>query len=182
MNLREYARKRRFERTPEPDARRPRPERQRRAPRFVVQLHEARSRHYDLRLEVDGVLRSWAVPKGPSLRPQDKRLAIQVEDHPLAYADFHGDIPIGEYGAGHVAIFDSGSYDSMGDDPAAALHAGKLEFVLHGRHLRGAWLLLKARLGGDPRHWLLMKLDDAYVADCDADDLVAAPAQEIERR
>src|SRR5690606_18156859 len=115
------------DRTPEPSADAARAPGHR--PVFVVQLHHARSRHYDFRLEVDGALRSWAVPKGPSLRAGEKRLAVEVEDHPLEYAAFEGDIPAGNYGAGHVDVFDHGHWASDGD-PLEALAAGKLDFTL----------------------------------------------------
>src|SRR5690606_22179482 len=127
----EYARKRRFKETPEPADDRARRPRRQRGPIFVVQLHHARARHYDFRLELDGALKSWAVPKGPSLRPGDKRLAVEVEDHPLDYAGFAGDIPEGHYGAGHVDIFDEGTWVPAGD-PADGLRRGKLDFELHG--------------------------------------------------
>ncbi len=113
MSLREYARKRRFDGTPEPSGEGASKRRGKR-PIFVVQLHHARARHYDFRLEVDGALKSWAVPKGPSLRAGEKRLAVEVEDHPLAYARFEGDIPEGNYGAGHVDVFDQGVWSSRG--------------------------------------------------------------------
>ena len=154
MALDAYRRKRDFSRTPEPPAARPR--RTRKAPVFVVQRHRARTLHYDFRLEVDGVLKSWAVPKGVPLRTREKRLAVQVEDHPLSYATFHGDIPAGEYGAGHVDIFDHGTWTSK-EDPQAGLAAGKLEFELHGARLHGGWLLLRTRLDGNPHNWLLIK-------------------------
>lgn len=168
MSLREYARKRRFDSTPEPVDRASR--RTGHRPIFVVQLHHARARHYDFRLEVDGALRSWAVPKGPSLRPADKRLAVEVEDHPLAYADFEGDIPEGHYGAGDVVIFDRGVWSAQGD-PAMALAAGKLDFTLQGEHLTGGWTLVRTRMQGGKQQWLLIKRDDAHARDAESDDL-----------
>ncbi|MFA1722423.1 non-homologous end-joining DNA ligase [Xanthomonas campestris] len=180
MSLRDYTRKRRFDQTPEPaeDA----AATAHRQPIFVVQLHHASSRHYDFRLEADGVLKSWAVPKGPSLRAGEKRLAVQVEDHPLAYADFEGDIPQGQYGAGHVQVFDHGTWHCDGD-ASAALDAGKLDFDLQGDKLRGGFALVRTRLRGRQPQWLLIKRDDAHAADLDADALVAnadATAQAIE--
>lgn len=176
MSLREYARKRRFGQTPEPagaDGATGDPGR----PRFVVQLHHARARHYDFRLEVDGALRSWAVPRGPSLRPSDRRLAVEVEDHPLDYADFEGEIPAGNYGAGDVRIFDRGHWSCAGD-PLAALAAGSLDFELHGERLAGAWKLVRTSRQSRQRQWLLIKRDDAHAADLEADDLVdAAPGK-----
>jgi len=177
MSLREYARKRRFGETPEPDhdatMRRDKRIASKR-PIFVVQLHNARARHYDFRLEVDGALKSWAVPKGPSLRVGEKRLAVEVEDHPLSYAGFEGEIPPGNYGAGHVLVFDHGVWSADGD-PLQAIAAGKLDFTLHGKKLRGGWKLVRTRLQGsrgEGRQWLLMKRDDAYASDAEADDLV----------
>jgi len=174
MSLREYVRKRRFGETPEPDA----AARARRSkqPIFVVQLHHARARHYDFRLEVDGALKSWAVPKGPSLRVGDKRLAVQVEDHPLAYATFAGDIPEGHYGAGHVDIFDHGTWTPEGE-PLAALAKGHLDFVLHGEKLRGRWTLVRTHLSGKQPQWLLIKRSDDAARDAEADDFsVEKPA------
>ncbi len=175
--LREYVQKRRFPESPEPvDIPAPRT-RGKRRPIFVVQLHHARARHYDFRLEVDGVLKSWAVPKGPSLRPGEKRLAVQVEDHPLSYAGFEGEIPKGHYGAGHVAVFDHGIWSGQGD-PLEALAAGKLDFTLEGAKLHGAWKLVRTGMAhGGPRRqpqWLLIKRNDQFAADVDADDLVDA--------
>lgn len=169
-----YRDKRRLDATPEPA---PAGRRRRRgaAPVFVVQLHHARRRHYDFRLEIDGALKSWAVPKGPSLRPADKRLAVEVEDHPLDYADFAGEIPKGHYGAGHVAIFDRGTWTPDGD-AVEALSAGKLEFELHGERLGGRWKLVRTRPRGGKPQWLLMKAADAHAADLEADDLLDAPA------
>ena len=169
MGLDEYARKRRFGQTPEPrgDARRKTAKR----PVFVVQLHHARARHYDFRLEIDGVLKSWAVPKGPSLRVGEKRLAVEVEDHPLEYATFAGDIPTGHYGAGHVQIFDHGVWTCDGD-PLAGLANGKLDFVLEGGKLRGAWKLIRTGKAASKPQWLLLKRDDVFAADTEADELV----------
>ncbi|MEG2802828.1 DNA ligase D [Stenotrophomonas sp.] len=174
MSLQEYRRKRRFDGTPEPDAeRRGAPARR---PIFVVQLHHASSRHYDFRLEADGVLKSWAVPKGPSLRAGEKRLAVEVEDHPLSYAGFEGDIPKGHYGAGHVDVYDHGSWACEGD-PLAAIAAGKLDFVLHGERLKGGWKLVRTAMKGKQHQWLLIKRDDDTARDAEADDLLdASPA------
>ena len=177
MSLRDYDRKRRFDGTPEPASSVPAKAGRGRRPIFVVQLHNARARHYDFRLEVDGALKSWAVPKGPSLRPGEKRLAVEVEDHPLAYASFEGEIPEGHYGAGHVLVFDRGTWASEGD-PLAAIAAGKLDFRLEGTRLRGGWKLVRTggsgrRSGGKPQ-WLLIKRDDEYAADTEADALADA--------
>ncbi len=125
---------------------------------FVIQKHAARSLHYDFRLELDGVLKSWAVPKGPSRDPKLKRLAVQVEDHPLDYGSFEGDIPAGHYGAGHVAIWDAGTWQAHGD-PRQGLATGHLHFTLDGTYLRGEWVLIRT---GTANQWLLRKLDDAY--------------------
>jgi bifunctional non-homologous end joining protein LigD len=178
LSLREYNRKRRFTDTPEPAAEeatvRARGRGQHR-PMFVVQLHNARARHYDFRLEADGALKSWAVPKGPSLRPGDKRLAVQVEDHPLSYATFEGEIPEGNYGAGHVLVFDQGVWASEGD-PLQAIAEGKLDFTLEGHKLKGAWKLVRTGMrggrGGNRPQWLLIKRHDRHARDVDADDLV----------
>ncbi len=121
---------------------------------FVVQRHRARRLHYDLRLERDGVLASWAVPKGMPVAPGDRHLAVKVEDHPLEYAGFTGEIPPGEYGAGSVEIWDSGSYDLVEEQ-----HDGGLTVRLHGSRLDGLWTLVPAHLGGDERNWLLVRKD-----------------------
>lgn len=120
-------------------------------PVFVVHEHHAKHLHFDLRLEMDGVLKSWAVPKGPSMNPADKRLAVLVEDHDLAYADFEGRIPEGEYGAGEVYIWDKGSYELK----AGEFGAGKLEIIFKGEKLKGAFVLF--RMSAKQKEWLLMK-------------------------
>jgi bifunctional non-homologous end joining protein LigD len=129
--------------------------------RFVVQKHDARKLHYDFRLELDGTLKSWAVPKGPSLDPGEKRLAVHVEDHPLDYIDFEGDIPEHQYGAGHVEVWDAGYWEPQGD-PMDGYRAGKLKFHLDGEKLQGGWALVRTRLqaSGDKEQWLLIKERD----------------------
>ena len=157
-DLRTYTGKRRFEVTPEPPAVTPRRLR-RRALRFVVQKHRASHLHYDFRLEWAGVLLSWAVPKGPSLDPAVKRLAMAVEDHPIAYAALEGVIPAGEYGGGTVMVWDHGTYEPEVDDVGAAWRAGEIKFELHGEKLAGGWVLVRTR-GRDSRSWLLLKRRD----------------------
>jgi bifunctional non-homologous end joining protein LigD len=163
--LRQYDRKRDFARTPEPPARAPLRRRTRPSAElaYVVQQHAARRLHYDFRLELDGVLKSWAVPKGPSLRPADKRMAVETEDHPLEYARFEGTIPKGEYGAGRVVIWDRGSWQPIGD-PHAGLRKGHLEFLLRGDKFTGRWHLIRMRPRPSDRGkktWLLIKGKDA---------------------
>ena len=135
-------------------------------PRFVVQRHDATNLHFDFRLEIDGALVSWAVPKGPSLNPSDKRLAHRVEDHQLDYIDFEGRLGKG-YGAGTVVVWDIGPFENItrnkGGEPvsaADALEAGHLKVVLHGHKLTGAFALTHTRMGGDEANWLLVKVDD----------------------
>ncbi|MQP74657.1 ATP-dependent DNA ligase, partial [Stenotrophomonas sp. MYb238] len=173
MSLYEYRRKRQFERTPEPSADGVR--RRGAQPIFVVQLHHASHRHYDFRLQVGDTLRSWAVPKGPSLDPAVKRLAAEVEDHPLDYARFEGEIPEGQYGAGHVAIFDHGVWSSEGD-PEEQLAKGHLRFELFGGKLKGGWHLVRSGGRGRRPQWLLFKARDRYAAKQEADDLLGEPA------
>lgn len=156
-SLAEYRRKRKFSETSEP----PGKARARVGNRFVVQEHHARRLHYDFRLEIDGVLKSWAVPKGPSLNPADKRLAVQTEDHPLEYGSFHGTIPAGNYGAGEVKIWDDGTFEPEGQLSASEqLRRGELKFILHGQKLKGSFVLVKLRRNESGRDWLLIKHHD----------------------
>jgi bifunctional non-homologous end joining protein LigD len=172
--LGEYRRKRNFNRTREPvGGGRKKPARL----AYVIQKHAARGLHYDLRLELDGVMKSWAVPKGPSLDPAVKRLAIHVEDHPIEYNQFEGTIPAGEYGGGTVMIWDYGTYSAAvdEDDAEAVLRAGyqrgDFKFVLRGKRLRGSWVLVRTQGRGDRSRqgqWLLIKHRDE-TADPDID-------------
>ncbi|MDQ6915740.1 MAG: DNA ligase [Actinomycetota bacterium] len=132
-------------------------------PRFVIQKHAARRLHYDFRLEVAGVLKSWAVPRGPSLDPREKRLAVEVEDHPLSWGDFEGVIGEGQYGAGAVIVWDAGEYRDLDEERSLeeALRAGHARFRLEGRKLGGGWSLQRMR-GGDKPQWLLIKRRDEY--------------------
>ena len=158
MSLREYKRKRHFNRTPEPAGK----EGPQVGRSYVVQKHAASHLHYDFRLELDGVLKSWAVPKGPSVDPAVKRLAMQVEDHPVEYGSFEGTIPAGEYGGGTVMLWDQGEWEPVGD-PHEGYRAGKLKFKLHGQKLHGDWMLLRTGKGHsakEQRQWLLFKERD----------------------
>jgi bifunctional non-homologous end joining protein LigD len=164
MPLEEYRRKRKFSETPEPVGRIRRGIRRR---IFVVQKHDASRLHYDFRLAINGVLVSWAVPKGPSMNPADKRLAIWTEDHPLEYADFEGVIPEGHYGAGPVMVWDKGTYEPEADiPPDKQLDQGKIDVVLHGQKLRGGFTLVQTgkRSAGpsERKRWLLVKHRDEY--------------------
>ncbi|NVL90381.1 MAG: 3'-phosphoesterase [Desulfobacterales bacterium] len=130
--------------------------------RFLVQEHHARRLHYDFRLEMAGCLKSWALPKGPSLNPADKRLAIMVDDHPLEYFGFEGIIPAGQYGAGAVVVWDHGEYSLLeGDDPIEALESGKMIIELRGKILKGGFTLVKMKARGE-NNWLLIKKKDSY--------------------
>jgi bifunctional non-homologous end joining protein LigD len=155
--LRAYRKKRKFEVTPEPRGGRARRE----GHQFVVQKHDARRLHYDLRLELDGVMKSWAVTRGPSLVPGEKRLAVHVEDHPIEYNKFEGTIPQGEYGGGTVLIWDRGQWTPEGD-PHKGLAKGHLDFELAGEKLRGRWHLVRmhGRPGEKKENWLLIKSKD----------------------
>jgi bifunctional non-homologous end joining protein LigD len=158
-----YNKKRDFARTPEPAGKTV--TRRGRSLKFVIQKHRATQLHYDFRLEAAGVLKSWAVPKGPSLNPADRRLAMQVEDHPLAYGSFEGIIPKGNYGAGEVIVWDCGTYRPIGAQrPEKAIGAGELKFTLRGKKLRGGFTLVKMRArDGADNAWLLIKERDDFV-------------------
>jgi bifunctional non-homologous end joining protein LigD len=171
MPLTDYQRKRRFDRTPEPSGDRAGEPAGRAI--FVVQLHHARARHYDFRLQVGDTLKSWAVPKGPSYDPAVKRLAVEVEDHPISYADFEGDIAEGNYGAGHVDQFDRGVWTCQGD-AEAQWAKGHLEFELFGKRLKGAWHLVRSHRRERQPAWFLIKAKDRYAGKIEADELLDA--------
>jgi bifunctional non-homologous end joining protein LigD len=182
MSLTEYRRKRQFTKTREPEPGKPLPKGQRAI--FVVQLHHASRRHYDFRLQVGDALKSWAVPKGPSYDPDVKRMAVEVEDHPVDYATFEGEIPKGEYGGGHVAQFDHGVWASEGD-PEEQLAKGHLRFELFGEKLKGGWHLVRSGRPARQPQWLLFKDKDDYAGTLEADDLladVAPPPKEDAKR
>lgn len=160
--LKEYNKKRDFTLTKEPAGAKTKARKKSGKLIFVVQEHHARRLHYDFRLELEGVLKSWAVPKGPSLDPSEKRLAVQTEDHPLEYAKFHGKIPEGEYGAGEVFIWDQGTWEIEEDeDPVEALEKGHLKFKLKGKKLKGSFVLVKTSWSGE-KNWLLIKHNEPY--------------------
>ncbi|SCB46547.1 bifunctional non-homologous end joining protein LigD [Bradyrhizobium shewense] len=171
QKLSTYRQKRDFEKTPEPSGKTVvTPSKQR---RFVIQKHDASRLHYDLRLEFDGVFKSWAVTKGPSLDPHDKRLAVEVEDHPLDYGDFEGTIPEGQYGGGTVMLWDRGTWES--EDPERGFKKGDLKFTLHGDKLHGSWVLVRMRndrTGGKRTNWLLIKHRDEFVREGARNDIL----------
>ena len=162
QDLQQYLAKRHLDVSDEPGGGEPG-----RRPRFVIQRHDASSLHFDFRLEVDGVLKSWAVPKGPSTDPGEKRLATATEDHPLDYADFEGEIPRDEYGGGTVVVWDAGPYQNITEKRgeiipmATALEDGHAKVWLEGEKLTGGYALIHAKLRGDQSNWLLVKVDDA---------------------
>src|ERR1043166_4284940 len=171
QKLSTYRKKRDFGKTAEPSGDvKVAPAKQR---RFVIQKHDATRLHYDLRLEFDGVFKSWAVTKGPSLDPHDKRLAVEVEDHPLDYGDFEGTIPKGQYGGGTVMLWDRGYWTS--DHPEKGFKKGDLKFTLEGEKLHGSWVLVRMRsdrTGGKRTNWLLIKHRDDYAAEGKANDIL----------
>lgn len=164
--LKKYQQMRDFSDTPEPSGKEKRPKQKK--PIFVIQKHQASRLHYDFRLEMEGVLKSWAVPKGPSYDPTVKRLAMMTEDHPYNYAAFEGVIPPGNYGAGNVIIWDEGTWEFIGpgDDPVKALKQGDLKFRLFGKKMFGEWALFSIK-GRSPKgnEWLLMKHRDKFAND-----------------
>jgi len=180
MELKKYHEKRDFNITSEPEGA-AHPKRTAKDLSFVVQKHQASHLHYDFRLEWKGVLLSWALPKGPSLDPAVKRLAMPVEDHPLEYGGFEGVIPEGQYGGGTVMVWDRGYWVPEVPDVDEALRAGQLKFSLHGAKLRGSWALVRTGIGGSPRaKWLLIKHRDQYAS---AEDLtVHRPRSAISKK
>jgi bifunctional non-homologous end joining protein LigD len=173
MSLSLYKKKRSFKNTPEPEGGK---STSKDKLLFVVQKHDASHLHYDFRLEMEGVLKSWAIPKGPSLNPEDKRLAMMVEDHPFDYRTFEGIIPEGNYGAGTVMVWDEGTYEPL-ENPSKnkkeneknllrQLHAGSLKFVMHGKKLKGEFALVKTAYRGE-NSWLLIKHRDEYATTTD---------------
>jgi len=182
MGLTEYRRKRRFDVTPEP-AGKTKTRGRARAPIFVVQKHRASALHYDFRLEWKGVLLSWAVPKGPSLDPSVKRLAMQTEDHPIEYAGFEGIIPEGEYGGGTVMVWDTGTWEPETPDVDAGLRKGELKFALQGKKLTGSWVLVRTRgrpgARSDRPAWLLIKHRDGSAS---SEDLATTQPRSVVTR
>jgi len=180
--LKKYRQMRDFGDTPEPAGKKKKP--RTKLPIFVIQKHAASRLHYDFRLEMEGVLKSWAVPKGPSYDPNMKRLAMMTEDHPYDYASFEGVIPEGNYGAGNVIIWDEGTWEFIepGDDPVKALKSGKLAFRLNGKKMFGEWALVRIR-GRSPKgnEWLLLKHRDAFAND-EIDVTVVAPLSVVSNR
>jgi DNA ligase D-like protein (predicted 3'-phosphoesterase) len=166
MALNEYRAKRNFSVSPEPAGADPKPKKKGAPLFFCVQKHLASHLHYDLRLEHHGVLLSWAVPKGPSINPADKRLAMHVEDHPIEYGTFEGVIPDG-YGAGIVMLWDQGTWEPLVDDVGEALRKGDLKLKLDGVKLKGSWALIRTRGSGDGRSWLLLKHKDEWAGPID---------------
>jgi DNA ligase D-like protein (predicted 3'-phosphoesterase) len=157
--LDKYRKKRDFKKTPEPSDKSRRTSRRSKQPMFVIQKHDATRLHYDFRIEAEGVLKSWAVPKGPSTNPQDKRLAMPTEDHPMSYGRFEGLIPEGNYGAGPVIVWDIGTYRNLSEDPIEqGLRKGRVKIWLDGKKVKGGYAL--ARTGIRPEKWLLIKLKD----------------------
>ena len=179
MALKDYNDKRKFDETAEPKGKTKKSDDKL---VFVIQRHAASRLHYDFRLEIEGVLKSWAVPKGPSLNPDDKRLAMMVEDHPYDYKDFEGNIPEGNYGAGQVEIWDSGTYEPLDDTSKLSdekellkeLKAGSLKFILHGKKLKGEFALVKMK-NAENNSWLLIKHKDKFAKDeYDAEENVSS--------
>lgn len=185
MALEKYNQKRDFKKTAEPKGVKAA---RGKALRFVIQKHDASHLHYDFRIEMDGVMKSWAVPKGPSMNPADKRLAMQVEDHPISYNSFEGHIPEGEYGGGNVIVWDNGTYHSLlTEDPKESekeflkgLESGSLKFVLEGKKLHGEFALFRFK-GKDTngKQWMLIKHKDKFAS---IDDVTADPRSVLSER
>ena len=165
MGLKEYKAKRNFAVTAEPAGGKPLPKAVKGASRFVIQKHDATRLHYDFRLQMEGVLKSWAVPKGLPWAKGEKHLAVEVEDHPVDYATFEGIIPKGQYGGGTVMLWDQGDYYVHGEKPLEALRDGRLHLVLHGEKANGEWTLIRTRMEGGKPQWLLLKSGESLRAD-----------------
>ena len=180
MSLELYRQKRDFKKTKEPKPQLAKAAKAAKAQgfKFVVQKHHASHLHYDFRLELDGVLKSWAVPKGPSPDPTQKRLAVQVEDHPVSYVNFEGEIPAHEYGGGHVIVWDNGKWKPLSKNPTADLEKGRLEFELEGEKLHGKWILVRTR-GRASKSWLLMKRSDEFACTGDEADLTQSSPKSV---
>jgi len=170
-SLKEYKKKRDFKETPEPysaKATKGKPKKSKNKNIFVIQKHDASHLHYDLRLEINGVLKSWAVPKGPSTDPHEKRLAIETEDHPMEYATFEGVIPEGHYGAGPVIVWDNGTFDNIKEKDGKIVPLnqcyknGQIEVDLHGKKLQGGYALIHTASNDDKKKWLLIKMKDEF--------------------
>jgi bifunctional non-homologous end joining protein LigD len=171
LDIETYNKKRDFSKTAEPKGKTGRAK----GDRFVVQKHDASRLHWDFRLELDGVLKSWAVPKGPSLDPGTNRLAMRTEDHPLGYADFEGTIPPGEYGGGTVMLWDQGKWvPEPGKDPSKTIEEGHLHFTLIGERMKGEWVMfrMKGRPGEKGEAWMLKKVGDEFAKPDEGDALV----------
>ena len=164
MGLKEYKAKRNFSVTAEPAGGKPLPKAVKGASRFVIQKHDASRLHYDFRLEMEGVLKSWAVPKGLPWGKGEKHLAVEVEDHPIEYETFEGVIPAGQYGGGTVMVWDRGTYYVYGEDPTAALREGRMHIVLHGEKAHGEWALIRTRMDAAKPQWLLLKATESLPA------------------
>ena len=182
MSLKKYREKRNFTISPEPSGKSSAVATHKRALLYVIQKHRATQLHYDFRLEFNGVLLSWAVPKGPSLDPSVRRLAMQVEDHPLEYGDFEGVIPEGEYGGGTVMVWDRGEWLPESDNADEALQKGDLKFTLCGKKLQGSWVLVRTHGYGskEGRSWLLIKHRDEFASKRDV--TVEEPRSVLSRR
>jgi bifunctional non-homologous end joining protein LigD len=186
MILEEYQRKRKFGETPEPEGGQ---NRGGESPAFVVQKHLSSHLHYDFRLEVNGVLKSWAIPKGLSLNPKDKHLAVMVEDHPLDYRDFEGVIPEGNYGAGTVMLWDRGTYhvpmsfnkQEVEEKINSGLASGHITFILDGQKLKGEFALLRLKKSKEDNAWLLIKKNDEFASDVDIDSVKCAIMVELRK-
>jgi len=172
MSLVKYRKKRNFQISPEPSGKSLVSTPPKGPLLYVIQKHRATQLHYDFRLEFNGVLLSWAIPKGPSLDPSIKRLAMQVEDHPLEYGSFEGVIPEGEYGGGTVMVWDKGEWTLESEDVGSALQRGDLKFTLHGKKLHGSWVLVRTRGYGNnaDKSWLLIKHRDKYASKRDIEE------------